>query len=48
MSVVGCELVPMGYFQVKAQQEDLVARGTLPWTIVRAMQFHEYVAALLV
>jgi uncharacterized protein YbjT (DUF2867 family) len=27
MSVVGCELVPMGYFQVKAQQEDLVARA---------------------
>jgi uncharacterized protein YbjT (DUF2867 family) len=47
MSVVGCELVPMGYFQVKAQQEDLVARGTLPWTIVRATQFHEYVATLL-
>jgi uncharacterized protein YbjT (DUF2867 family) len=27
MSVVGCELVPMGYFQAKAQQEDLVARA---------------------
>ncbi|HMD92426.1 MAG TPA: NAD(P)H-binding protein [Trebonia sp.] len=45
-SIVGCELVPMGYFRVKAEQEDLVARGTVPWTIVRATQFHEYVAAM--
>jgi uncharacterized protein YbjT (DUF2867 family) len=47
VSVVGCELVPMGYFRVKAEQEDVVAHGTLPWTIVRATQFHEYVAAML-
>jgi uncharacterized protein YbjT (DUF2867 family) len=47
VSIIGCELVPMGYFQVKAEQEDLVRRGTVPWTIVRATQFHEYVAAML-
>ena len=47
VSIVGCELVPQGYFAAKAKQEDLVARGTVPWTIVRATQFHEYVAALL-
>jgi uncharacterized protein YbjT (DUF2867 family) len=47
VSIVGCELVPMGYFQVKAEQEEVVARGTLPWTIVRATQFHEYVAAMM-
>jgi len=47
VSIVGCELVPQGYFAAKAKQEDLVAGGTVPWTIVRATQFHEYVAALL-
>ncbi|HEY6491920.1 MAG TPA: NmrA family NAD(P)-binding protein [Trebonia sp.] len=47
VSVVGCDLVPMAYFKVKAEQEDVVARGTTPATIVRATQFHEYVAAMM-
>src|SRR5215471_21271269 len=38
VSTVGCELVPQGYFAAKAKQEDLVARGTVPWTVVRATQ----------
>ncbi len=46
MSVVGCERIPMGYFQVKAAQERLVADGPLPWTVVSATQFHEYLAAM--
>jgi uncharacterized protein YbjT (DUF2867 family) len=46
VSVVGCELVPMGYFRVKAEQEDAVTQGPVPWTIVRATQFHEYVATM--
>ena len=45
VSIVGCERVPIGYFQAKAAQEDVVRQGPLPWTIVRATQFHEYVAA---
>ncbi|HXT90382.1 MAG TPA: NAD(P)H-binding protein, partial [Trebonia sp.] len=47
VSVVGCERVPVGYFQVKAQQEEVVEGGQVPWTIVRATQFHEYAAATL-
>jgi uncharacterized protein YbjT (DUF2867 family) len=46
VSVVGCEQIPMGYFQVKAAQERLVTEATLPWTVVRAAQFHEYLAAM--
>ena len=46
VSIIGCELVPMGYFKVKAAQEDVVSRAGVPWTIVRATQFHELVAAL--
>jgi len=47
VSVLGCELVPAAYFKVKAEQENVVAQGTVPWTIVRATQFHEYVAAMM-
>jgi uncharacterized protein YbjT (DUF2867 family) len=47
VSVVGCERVPMGYFRVKAAQEAAVTEGPVPWTVVRATQFHEYLAAML-
>jgi uncharacterized protein YbjT (DUF2867 family) len=47
VSIVGCDRVPVGYYRVKTQQEDIVAHGTVPWTIVRATQFHEFVTALL-
>jgi uncharacterized protein YbjT (DUF2867 family) len=47
VSIVGCELVPLGYFQAKAQQERVVEQGQVPWTIVRATQFHELAAETL-
>lgn len=47
MSIVGCEKVPMGYFQVKAEQERVVEQGPVPWSLIRATQFHEYVATML-
>ena len=47
VSIVGCERVPMGYFQVKAEQEQVVEQGPVPWSMVRATQFHEYVLAML-
>jgi uncharacterized protein YbjT (DUF2867 family) len=47
VSIVGCENVPMGYFRVKVRQEHLVEAGPVPWSVVRATQFHELVAAAL-
>jgi uncharacterized protein YbjT (DUF2867 family) len=47
VSIVGCELVPLGYFRVKAEQERVVEGGPVPWSLVRATQFHELVAATL-
>jgi uncharacterized protein YbjT (DUF2867 family) len=47
VSVVGCDRVPAGYMRAKAAQEREVERGAVPWTIVRATQFHEAVAGLL-
>jgi uncharacterized protein YbjT (DUF2867 family) len=46
ISIVGCDRVPMGYYRVKVEQERVVERGSVPWTIVRATQFHELVGGL--
>jgi uncharacterized protein YbjT (DUF2867 family) len=45
VSIVGCDQVPLGYFRIKVDQERVVQQGPMPWTIVRATQFHELVAA---
>jgi uncharacterized protein YbjT (DUF2867 family) len=47
VSIVGCDKVPMGYYAVKVQQERVVAGGDVPWSIVRATQFHELIASAL-
>jgi uncharacterized protein YbjT (DUF2867 family) len=43
ISIVGCERVPTGYYRVKAAQEQVISAGSVPWTLVRATQFHELV-----
>jgi uncharacterized protein YbjT (DUF2867 family) len=47
ISIVGCEQVPVGYYRVKTEQEDAVERGPVPFSIVRATQFHELAGAAL-
>jgi uncharacterized protein YbjT (DUF2867 family) len=47
VSIVGCERVPLDYFRVKAAQERIVEQGPVPWSMIRATQFHEYVATTL-
>ena len=44
VSIVGCDQLPVGYYAVKTDQEHLVEQGPVPWTIVRATQFHEYIS----
>ncbi|MEO3750588.1 NAD(P)H-binding protein [Streptomyces sp. B6B3] len=41
VSIVGCDRLPSGYFRVKADQERVVTEGSVPWSVVRATQFHE-------
>jgi uncharacterized protein YbjT (DUF2867 family) len=41
LSIVGVNRAPYGYYAGKRAQERLVERGPLPWTILRATQFHE-------
>lgn len=42
LSIVGVDRNPDGYYAGKLAQEELFARGTVPWTILRATQFHEF------
>lgn len=47
LSVVGTDRVPdSDYFLAKLAQENLVRAGRLPYTIVRATQFFEFVSAI--
>lgn len=47
LSVVGTErLLDSGYFRAKLAQEELVASACVPWTLVRATQFFEFVGAI--
>lgn len=47
LSVVGSERVPAsGYFRAKVAQEALIHEGRLPYTIVRATQFHEFLMSI--
>ena len=44
VSIVGCDRVPMPYYKVKVEQEELIAAGEVPWSLLRATQFHTLVA----
>jgi uncharacterized protein YbjT (DUF2867 family) len=42
LSIVGIDRAPEGYYAGKVAQEKLVESGPVPWTILRATQFHEF------
>jgi len=42
LSIVGIDRAPYGYYAGKLAQERLVETGAVPWTILRATQFHEF------
>jgi uncharacterized protein YbjT (DUF2867 family) len=47
LSVVGTErLLASGYFRAKMAQENLIKASPIPYTIVRATQFFEFVGAI--
>jgi uncharacterized protein YbjT (DUF2867 family) len=43
VSIVGVDRVPFGYYRVKREVERLVERSGLPWTVLRATQFHDLI-----
>nr|AEE65477.1 NAD-dependent epimerase/dehydratase [uncultured bacterium BAC AB649/1850] len=43
ISVIGADRVPLGYFKAKHGAEKAVSGSGLPWTTLRAAQFHDLV-----
>jgi uncharacterized protein YbjT (DUF2867 family) len=47
LSIVGIDALDSGYYAGKLRQEQLVAAGPVPWTVLRATQFHEFAQQVL-
>lgn len=47
VSIVGEDRVPLPYYRTKLEVEQLVEASRLPWTVLRATQFHDLVASAL-
>src|SRR6476660_3094104 len=41
VSIVGVDRVPLRYYRDKVEIEGLVAASGVPWTVLRASQFHD-------
>jgi uncharacterized protein YbjT (DUF2867 family) len=47
LSIVGADRIPeLGYYRAKVVQEKLIKAATVPYTIIRATQFFEFIAKL--
>ena len=46
ISIVGCDRVALRYYGAKVAQEEVVASGPVPWSILRATQFHPLLDAM--
>ncbi|WP_345943326.1 NAD(P)H-binding protein [Streptomyces sp. SID8352] len=46
ISIVGCDQVPFSYFKGKEASERLLEESGVPYTILRATQFHDFVRAI--
>ena len=46
VSIVGIDRMPYDYYAGKVAQEQVVQSSSVPWTILRATQFHEFAAQM--
>jgi uncharacterized protein YbjT (DUF2867 family) len=47
VSIVGCDRVPLRYYRAKVAAEQALRDSGAAWTVLRATQFHPFVAGLL-
>jgi uncharacterized protein YbjT (DUF2867 family) len=47
LSIVGTDKAAAGYYAGKLAQETAVSHSDIPWTILRATQFHEFAGQML-
>lgn len=45
-SIVGIDDAPTEYYRLKVEQEKVIAAGGVPWTLLRATQFHDLLGRL--
>ena len=46
LSIVGADLIDMGYMRAKKAQEDLTKESGVPYTVIRSTQFYEFVPVI--
>ena len=42
ISIVGIDKVPISYYKIKLETEQVIINSDIPYTILRATQFHEF------
>lgn len=47
VSIVGVDRHPLPYYKLKYETEQVIMQSSVPWTIVRATQFHHFVEFVL-
>jgi uncharacterized protein YbjT (DUF2867 family) len=47
ISIVGVDEVPYPYYRAKLRSEEIIERSGIPFTILRATQFHGFIAMLI-
>ena len=47
ISIVGVDKIPLAYYRGKLAAEKLIESSGLPWTVLRATQFHDLLGAVL-
>ncbi len=47
ISIVGIDNSPFAYYQAKRKAEEIIEQSQLPWTILRATQFHELILGFI-
>jgi uncharacterized protein YbjT (DUF2867 family) len=47
ISIVGIDRVSLPYYQCKLATEDVIKNGGIPWSILRATQFHSFIDLIL-
>lgn len=47
ISIVGIDQIDFSYYKNKLDAEELITASPVPWTILRATQFHEFIDQLL-
>ncbi|MEU5910842.1 NAD(P)H-binding protein [Micromonospora sp. NPDC047527] len=47
ISIVGVDRVPIPYYRHKLAAEQVIAAGPVPWSVLRATQFHQFLDDML-